>query len=265
VTPRPQRLSREQPDRAGATTRARGEPASRIGERRRAAVEARSPDFLARRHEIVRAAAIVFSRIGYDRATLADFARQAGMKRAAIYYYYSCKEEIFQELMHEIILGNLDRLRVISQASMTAAEKLRLAVQDMMESYDRNYPHHYVYVRTDLDALRRVDATKAQQILDAADAYVAALVGIVAEGQEHGEFHRDATADVLTFAVLGMVNWTHQWYRPGGRYSAAELGTIFGDLALRGLRGDQPGPVKRRRPRASTSARRTAPAPDAAT
>ena len=159
-----------------------------------------------------------------------------------------------------------------------------------MESYDRNYPHHYVYVRTDLDALRRVDAAKAQLILDAADDYAATLIGIVAEGQAAGQFHRAASADVLTFAVLGMVNWTHQWYRPGGRYSAAQLGTIFGDLALRGLSGELPlapvapgdaaatrnrrvaaaapaqsRPVNKATPRASTSVRNTDPAPDAAT
>jgi hypothetical protein len=32
-----------------------------------------------------------------------------------------------------------------------------------------------------------------------------------------------------------MVNWMHQWYRPGGRLSAAEIGGMFAAMVIDGL------------------------------
>jgi TetR/AcrR family transcriptional regulator, cholesterol catabolism regulator len=38
------------------------------------------------------------------------------------------------------------------------------------------------------------------------------------------------------FGVLGMHNWTHQWYVPGGRRSLTEIGHVFAEMILSGLR-----------------------------
>jgi TetR/AcrR family transcriptional regulator, cholesterol catabolism regulator len=53
---------------------------------------------------------------------------------------------------------------------------------------------------------------------------------------------------VIAYGVIGMVNWTHRWYREGasGMPSAAEIGQTFSEMVLNGLDSDAstlPGPA----------------------
>jgi hypothetical protein len=38
--------------------------------------------------------------------------------------------------------------------------------------------------------------------------------------------------------ILGMSNWTHRWFRSGGRLTLPEIGEQFAGLALQGLLED---------------------------
>jgi AcrR family transcriptional regulator len=46
---------------------------------------------------------------------------------------------------------------------------------------------------------------------------------------------RRVDATVAAFAILGMVNWTYQWYRPGGRLTEERLAKQMTQLFLHGL------------------------------
>lgn len=65
--------------------------ASRIAMRRRAALAEGSPDYLAKRADLIKCAAAVFSEKGYNSATLNDVAACFGTDRASLYYYVGSK------------------------------------------------------------------------------------------------------------------------------------------------------------------------------
>ena len=80
---------------------------------------------------------------------------------------------------------------------------------------------------------------------------------VVERGVRLGEF---ATPDVgiAALGLLGMCNWVAQWYRPGGRLSAGEIGGYFADLVLDGLKRDQSLEPNTSSPTVSPSARTSA-------
>ncbi|MCK5170470.1 MAG: TetR/AcrR family transcriptional regulator [Bacteroidales bacterium] len=49
--------------------------------------------------KIVNIASTVFSKLGFKKATMKDIARAAGMGKSSIYYYFTSKEEIFEEVV----------------------------------------------------------------------------------------------------------------------------------------------------------------------
>ena len=55
--------------------------------------------------------------------------------------------------------------------------------------------------------------------------YDDAVIGIVESGFKEGSIRRVGSARVIAYAIIGMVNWTHRWYREGasGMPSAAEM------------------------------------------
>ena len=71
--------------------------------------------------------------------------------------------------------------------------------------------------------------------------YEDAVTGIVESGFQDGSIRSVGSARVIAYGIIGMVNWTHRWYRDGasGMPSAAEIGRAFTEMVLNGL---SPGP-----------------------
>ncbi|MGB8001047.1 MAG: TetR/AcrR family transcriptional regulator, partial [Anaerobacillus sp.] len=58
-------------------------------------------------------------------------------------------------------------------------------------------------------------------------------------GVENGEFRSDLNIGIVTFAILGITNWTYQWYKPNGPVSDKEVASIFVDMVLNGIEESQ--------------------------
>ena len=63
-----------------------------------------------------------------------------------------------------------------------------------------------------------------------------ALIGIIDEGYADKSFRNVGPSRVVAYGMLGIVGWTHRWYRPGqSDVSAFEIGRIYADMILAGL------------------------------
>lgn len=58
------------------------------------------PDHDEREAQILRAAAAVIIRQGYDKTTMSDIADEAGVSRGTVYLYFKGKEELFEALLY---------------------------------------------------------------------------------------------------------------------------------------------------------------------
>ena len=61
-----------------------------------------------------------------------------------------------------------------------------------------------------------------------------AFAKVIQRGMDDDTF-REVDPKVATLAILGAVNWTVKWFRPGGSKSAGEIGTEFAEQMVRGL------------------------------
>jgi len=57
---------------------------------------------------------------------------------------------------------------------------------------------------------------------------------ILQDGIACGDF-RPVNVKMAVFGLLGMLNWTHQWFSPAGKLSSQEIAATLADLALHGL------------------------------
>lgn len=217
---------------------------SNLARRRLVAQKEASPQYEQTRNRLVKAAAEVFREKGFSNATLQDIADAADMNRASIYYYAESKEALFREIALDAIRANAAEIQQISQSPSSAAEKIRLAIRALMFSYERNYPHLFVYIQEEME---RVLSSRSAPVMDSHEQavllelfehsrdYLRHLETIIQEGIEDSDFAK-GDPRLLALGIQGMINWTHRWYRPGGRFSAHEIADTFADLALNGLR-----------------------------
>ena len=52
---------------------------------------------------ILSAAEILFSEVGFDKARVDDIAKEAGVNKALIYYYFESKDEILETLFSSLV------------------------------------------------------------------------------------------------------------------------------------------------------------------
>ncbi len=105
----------------------------------------------------------VFKEKGYEAATLNDIATRFGTDRAAIYYYFASKEEIFQEVFQatakKVLDDNLAEATRVAALEISAHDKLRLLIELQIKSYEANYPYVYVYIQEDMGKVSVPDDT----------------------------------------------------------------------------------------------------------
>jgi hypothetical protein len=88
------------------------------------------------------------------------------------------------------------------------------------------------------EELKYLDPEPMATVVRRRDVYTAGIQDLLRRAGEAGEL-RVTDDRVETLAILGMLNSTYRWYRPGGRLSADSIGLQFGELLLHGLVADR--------------------------
>src|SRR5262245_27296021 len=129
-----------------------------------------------------------------------------------------------------------ERMTEIAASDLPAAEKLRRAILAHLEAFDRHYPHLFVYLHEREEMKRRF----REQFKLSPKAYERCWQQILREGVKSGEFRPDLDVQVVSYGVLGMLNWLYKWYDPRGRLGVREVAEQFSTLALAGLTATPP-------------------------
>jgi AcrR family transcriptional regulator len=190
--------------------------------------------------EIIAAAAKVFRTKGYHAATVQDIADEVGILKGSLYHHFESKEDLLYLIVKEPIARMYQTIGEIVATDLPAPEKLRRAILAHVEAFDRHYPHLFVYLREREEMKRRF----RELIKLSPKQYERFWQQILREGIKSGEFRADLDVQVVSYGLLGMLNWLYQWYRPQGRLSIREVAEQFTAMALSGLAA----PGSKRRP-----------------
>ena len=210
---------------------------SGMGRRRAAALAEGGAAYAERRSEIIATAAKIFREKGYRGTSLADVAERLGTDRASLYYYIGSKEELFHEIVRDAAEANAQQAEAIRDGAGTAVDKLGRLITALMASYSAHYPYLFVYIQEDLSKVADGQSAWARQMAKINKRYDDAVIGIVESGFADGSIRPVGPARVIAYGMIGMVNWTHRWYREGASAmpSAAQIGQTFTDMVLAGL------------------------------
>lgn len=209
--------------------------ASRIATRRKLAQAEGGAEYTARRHELIRAAALVFREKGYTSATLSDVADRFGTDRASLYYYVGSKEELFQECIQGILDDNLARGKQIVALDRGPRVKIEMLVEVVMASYEANYPYMYVYIQEDMSQVTSQDSDWATQMVAETRRMQGLFLNVLKEGVADGSLRDDLPVAIVANSLFGMLNWTHRWFVPGKKFNAQALAATFTSIFFDGF------------------------------
>lgn len=190
-----------------------------------------------RREAILNSALALFDSKGFASTSLDDIARETGIKREAIYYYFKNRAEILLCLIQPQIEELVGGLKEIVESDVDATTKLHGAIRNHVERFDRHCLEMTI-------GLRDVYLEEAKEVRGQMDKiwrqYEKMWTRIIEEGQESRQFVRCGRPKMIAFGILGTCNWLARWYDPKKSVSVNELiETYFHMIALGLVRSDR--------------------------
>jgi len=182
------------------------------------------------RVEILKSAAAAFRRLGYHGATVEKIAAMLHMKKGNLYYYFHNKEEILFACHQYSLDRLLAQLDEIEQSSLAPDEKLRQLIGFFVHTILDEL--HGTALFLELEAL---SPAHLKTVIARRDRFDHGIRHILEEGIRMGLFG-PADAKLLSFAILGAVNWIPRWYNPAGPAASQEIADQFADYLIGGLR-----------------------------
>lgn len=195
-----------------------------------------------RRVEILRSAAAAFRRRGYHGASVDQIASALNMTKGNLYYYFKNKEEILY-VCHDYSLDLvLKQLKEVERSSWAPDKKLHALIAGFVHLFIDVLPG--TVWTLDLEAL---SPPLLKKIIAKRDRFDRGVRRILKQGMDSGIF-APGDPKLLTFAMMGAINWIPRWFDPAGTAKSDEIARTFADYLLLGLRASHAGA---RRPRES--------------
>ncbi len=113
------------------------------------------------RENILKIAQEIFSKYGYKKTTLDDIANAVRKGKSSLYYYFSSKEDLFQEVIQKEADTLREELSKVLQKDIDPAEKLRDYVMTKITTY-RQLANFYNAIENDTAAVEFIDKIKSQ-------------------------------------------------------------------------------------------------------
>ena len=181
--------------------------------------------------QTIEVATDVFYAKGYDAASLQDIADRLGMLKGSLYYYIQSKEDLLYDVIKTVHEEGLANIESLAAGEGDALDRLRSVIIGHIDHECRNMTKTAVF----LHELQALSPERQAEIIGDEHAYRRVFVALIETGQQAGVFRAEVNSKLAALSILGSVNWVYRWFRPGGEFTARQLGEQFADLALRGI------------------------------
>jgi AcrR family transcriptional regulator len=189
------------------------------------------------RQEILRTAARLFQQRGYDATSMNDVAAALKLSKGGLYHHFQSKDEILFEIMNHAMELTQERVIAPVRSIVGAEERLRalirLHLEVVLSPRDREITVMLHENHPLPPALRkRINARKKE--------YIHFVESLIADVQNQAQKSTRPSKGAVSpraaaFALLGMINWIYQWYKPEGELQANNLIPQFTALVFGGI------------------------------
>jgi TetR/AcrR family transcriptional regulator, cholesterol catabolism regulator len=185
------------------------------------------------RQNVLDSAARIFRDNGYAGTTMRAVAEEANLKAGSIYYHYKSKDDLISAVLD---VG----IHAVSDAVKKALSELpqNTSAHDQIETAVRAHISAIIEHGEYTMATRRVsgnvpEKVRAKNVRDRR-AYGTMWQNLLEKCKKRGEFRKGADITLARLFILGALNWTVEWFKPGGR-TVEDTSREFAAIIINGL------------------------------
>lgn len=188
----------------------------------------RAADHDQQRNAILARAAELFAERGYHGTSMNDVAQAAGVGKATLYHYVRDKPALVVQIAHGHVAALLALVAEVRALKLKPEPHLRTLLLRFMAVYAGAQAAHRVLT----EDVKFLPPDEAEGVRAREREVVAEFARSVA--QLRPDLRAQATP--LAMLLLGMINWTFTWLKPGGALTHEQLAPMVADLFFGGLR-----------------------------
>ena len=192
----------------------------------------RADNYDAKAQAILDSAAQLFAKVGYPNAKMQDIAKACAASKSMLYHYFPTKDDLLSAMLEEHLEKVIAGIDEVVAMPASNAERFSAFVQVFTQKSAQSRRRHVVAMNVVkfLPKAMQVPLLGLQtQVTDRVAALLRQLnPALPAE-----------TYKPYTLLLIGMLNWTDTWYRPGGKIKPAELCERVSRLFLQGFMAEK--------------------------
>lgn len=165
------------------------------------------------RRRILDATATVLATKGYAGTRLIDIASIAGVRAPAVYYYFTSRESLVEEVVTTGMVRNLEHVRAAVDAmpaGSPAIDRICRAVEAHLQVVLRISDYTIAAVR---NTSQLPDDMRSRQVAEQ-QRYVDLWRGLIDDARASGELDSQLDPRAARMLVLGALNWACEWWDP---------------------------------------------------
>ncbi|WP_436376766.1 TetR/AcrR family transcriptional regulator [Cytobacillus sp. BC1816] len=174
----------------------------------------------------------LFDQKGFSETSIQDIVDSIGVTKGTFYYYFSSKEELLMDIHLRYIDDMLaNQHEILADASKSCKDKLFAIVQMLLRNIKTQGASAKVFFRE----MRNLSDESLSEIIPKRDEFRLNIEKLIEDGKQNGEFRTNLNSPIIAFGILGVTNWSYQWFNPDGSISDQEVAEIFTEMILKGI------------------------------
>jgi AcrR family transcriptional regulator len=185
------------------------------------------------KQKIMEASIQLFDQNGFKSTSIKDIVDSIGVTKGTFYYYFASKEELLKDI-HLIYIEELleQQEHILSNPRTDCTYKLYEIVLTLIRNIRTKRQSARIFFRE----MRHLTEENLDDIRFKRNEYRKNVESLIQEGISRKEFKEGVRADILTFGILGMTNWSYYWYNHKGEVSEEQAAEIFLEMILHGIK-----------------------------
>lgn len=197
------------------------------------------------RQRILDAAARILSQRGYAHTRLSDIATEADAHTGGIYYYFSSRESLVEEVLKIATRQTIDSVANALQALPAGASTDQILACAITAQISEILAKD-AYASAFLKIYSQVPDEIKENHRPVLREFFSRWRQIIRDGQARGEIRSDLDAAVIRLVIVGAVQWSVEW-ADSSTSTAEELGEQIATIFFSGIRAaPKPGQTRKR-------------------
>ncbi|MDA0162104.1 TetR/AcrR family transcriptional regulator [Solirubrobacter ginsenosidimutans] len=175
-----------------------------------------------RQQAVVTTAAALFARRGFQATSMDELSEATGLRSGGLYHYIGSKQNLLLAIFGQLMDPLLARAAEIEAGEDDPQTQLRALVRAWLAHIETHLDHMAVFAQERHTIEHEPEWEQVRASRDAFEAILARRLAAVG-----------LTDRLALFALLGMVNHTATWLKPGGRLTSEQIADGYCDMLLR--------------------------------